>query len=249
MLRQFEYILEYLTSPDKKNERVGEMEMLNSSDYATIMSWNLGPVQSVNKCIHQLIEQQVCEQPETAVAIHSWDAKLTYEQLDAQSTRLARYLMQYNVESTLIPLLFEKSAFTIVAMLAVLKLGSAFTPLDPAAPISRLEGLLKDTQATLVLCSSKFKKLCSTITSRYIIVDAQMIDNCPEVPGFPTRWDELPSCESKKPAYVIYTSGTTGKPKVKFSPLLLNVSLLMFCRELLFLMLLSVQEQLRMGQP
>lgn len=116
-------MLEYLNSSARQHEKLSQIETLNPDDHATILAWNLEPVQSVDRCIHQLIEQQVCEQPSSAIAVDSWDAKFTYEKLDELSTRLALKLITYQVESTVVPLVFEKSAWTIVAMLAVLKSG------------------------------------------------------------------------------------------------------------------------------
>jgi len=213
MLHQFEFILECLNSPDTMNTKISDINMLNSQDHATIMGWNSETVKPVNKCIHQLIEQQVCEQPESAIAVDSWDAKFTYRELDEFSTRLAQHLMEQNVESTLIPLIFEKSAWTIVAMLAVLKAGAAFVPLDPTAPTSRLSGIFADTKATIVLCSAKYLKLCDTFDATPIKVDRADISQLAPAARFAKRWDELPSCDSKRPAYCIFTSGTTGKPK------------------------------------
>jgi hypothetical protein len=208
MLSQFDYIIKYLNSPDTKDEKLSEMKMLNPFDQETIWNWNHEPVNAVNKCIHNLIEQQVCNK----IAVHSWDATLTYRELEEASTRLAQRIITQNIQQTpipLVPLVFEKSAFTIVAMYALLKCGMAFVPLDPTAPSARLRQLIGDTKAELVLCSSKYEKLCSNLISKRIVVDAQLISATGPIVQI-----ELPPFDSTRPAYIIFTSGTTGKPKV-----------------------------------
>lgn len=215
VLRQFEFILQTFVSPDKGSQKLCDANLLNPSDNALITSWNLAQVNETEVCIHQLFEKKVRELPESTIAIDSWDAKLTYRELDNLSTRLAQVLMGRGVESSLVPLVFEKSAWTIVAMLGVLKCNAAFVPLDPTAPIARLKDLVADTNATLVLCSSKYGELCRTIVPQHLIVDAKSNMNSYGVDGLATEHNDLPSCDSKSPAYVIFTSGTTGNPKVR----------------------------------
>jgi len=205
MLRQLEFVLELLNSSQNMDRKLSDLTMLNPVDRATIFTWNHEPLHPVNKCIHQLIEQQVCEQPESAVAVHSFDGKVTYRQLDRLSTRLAHYLLKLDMESRLIPLCFEKSGWTIVAMLGVLKSGFAFVPLDPKAPISRLRDLVADTKASLVLCSTENEKLCSKFAPASFTIDQLNIDNLPDMSQSSNGWDTLPKCDSQKAAYVIFT--------------------------------------------
>jgi len=205
ILRQLDFVLELLNCPQNLGQKLSDLNMLNPVDSSAIFAWNHEPLKATNKCVHQLIEQQVCEQPESAIAIHSFDARFTYRQLDELSTRLAHYLLKLNLRSTLIPLFFEKSAWTIIAMLGVLKSGSAFVPLDPKAPITRLRDLIVDTKAVIVLCSTNYEKLCSSFAPASFVVNQTNIDGLPNVPQFPKCWDNLPDCDSQKPAYVIFT--------------------------------------------
>ena len=210
MLHQFEFFIQRLNSTDTNIERVGEMILLNPNDQQTLQNWNSGPLKVVNKCIHRLIEKQTLEQPESTIAVDSWDAILTYRKLHELSNRFAQHLLAQGLTGALVPLCFEKSAWTIVAMLSVLKSGSAFVPLDPAAPVARLRDIVVDTDATIILCSPRYRKLCESIANHAISVDCQTIYK------FPIRQGVLPSCDSHSPAYVIFTSGTTGKPKYVF---------------------------------
>lgn len=207
ILAQFDFFLQCLNSADSRNDRVSEIQLLNNKDQAMILSWNDEPVKTVNNCIHNLIEKQAMEQPESTLAVDSWDGTFTYRELDQLSTKLGQHLVARGVRGSLIPLCFEKSAWTIVAMLAVLKAGGAFVPLDPTAPIARLRDIIGDTEAHTMLCSPKNYNLCSTLVPQAITVD------CTAIEQLPSTGIGLPLVDYNTPAYLIFTSGSTGKPK------------------------------------
>ncbi|KAK5637363.1 hypothetical protein RRF57_013075 [Xylaria bambusicola] len=104
--------------------------LLGKEEAATI--WNMnGPVPaSIQECIHALFEARAAENPD-APAVDAWDGRLTYSELEQLSARLACDLSRSGVgPEIVVPLLFEKSMWTLVAMLGVLKAGGAFVPLD-----------------------------------------------------------------------------------------------------------------------
>jgi amino acid adenylation domain-containing protein/non-ribosomal peptide synthase protein (TIGR01720 family) len=207
MLAQFDFILQYLNSAERMNDKLGEIKVLNEKDQAMILNWNGEPIKAVNECVHHLIEKQVMEQPESTVAVDSWDETFTYSELDQLSTRLGQHLVACGIKGSLVPLCFEKSAWTIVAMLAVLKAGGAFVPLDPAAPVARLRDIIGDTEARFMLCSPKYYDLCSTLVSQAVSVERKIIGELSSTGA------ELPAGDCNAPAYLIFTSGSTGKPK------------------------------------
>lgn len=207
MLRQFEFILSVFNRPETLNIKLGNIKLLNQEDEQAIMSWNSEPLRSVDECVHDIIARQVQQQSKLTLAVDSWDAKLNYWELDRLSTQLGHYLLDQKLAGTLIPLCFDKSAYTICAMLAVLKCGAAFVPLDPSAPIARLRDIVADTDAKMILCSPRHQALCASIAPRAMAVDLEMIEKLPDAEG------SFPVVESKSVAYVIYTSGSTGKPK------------------------------------
>ncbi|OCL14025.1 nonribosomal peptide synthase [Glonium stellatum] len=207
MLYQLETVLNRLISKDGMHEKLGYMDVLSTQDQATIYHWNRDPIVFVDKCIHQVFREQVSLQP-NLVAVCSWDISFTYAELDQLSTSLAHHLIDLDVASQeLIPLCFEKSAFTIVAMLAVLKTGSAFVPLDPAHPVGRLQEIVSDMKAETILCSPRYQVLCESVAAQTFTVDLDTLKQLPSCYG------ALPSCASSAAAYAIFTSGTTGKPK------------------------------------
>lgn len=133
---QLDFILQGLNSPEMMNKKLGEMKLLNVEDESAIQEWNSSPVQVVDNCIHYIIQQMALEQPESA-AVESWDATFTYSELISLSSKLAVLIRKKNVRGPFIPLCFEKSAWTIVAMLAVLMSGCTIVPLDPSASTLR----------------------------------------------------------------------------------------------------------------
>jgi len=208
MLYQLETMLERLTTKERHDEKLGDMETLSVQDKETILEWNSKPLDVVNRCIHHIIEEQVLLQPETTEAICSWDATFTYRELDRLASSLAHHLVQLGVgPEVMVPFCFEKSAWTIVAILAILKAGGAFVPLDPAHPVARLQGIVSDLKARVMLCSPQYQRLCETIVAQAVVVDRRTIEQ------LPIRRNVLPSPASNNAAYVIFTSGTTGKPK------------------------------------
>jgi amino acid adenylation domain-containing protein/non-ribosomal peptide synthase protein (TIGR01720 family) len=207
LLAQFEIFTLVLSLPDRMHETLGNIQILNAEDHALISVWNAGEVSAVDRCVHQMIEDHANNLPEATMAVDSWDTSLTYAELDNISTKLAQYLLSKKISGKYIPLCFEKSGWTIVAMLAVLKSGSAFVPLDPAAPPSRLNDVISDIDATIILCSPRFRSLCTSLAPEVIPVDESMVGLLPGSTA------SMPEVDSNCPAYVIFTSGTTGRPK------------------------------------
>lgn len=95
-------------------------------------------------------------------------------------------------------------------MLAVLKAGGAFVPLDASHPVERLAGLCDTLGATIMLCSSRLVGALSAVSHTVIAGDDISLDDCVSDSAVPTEVD----VSSNNAAYVIFTSGSTGKPKV-----------------------------------
>ncbi|KAH8757073.1 hypothetical protein BGZ57DRAFT_802778, partial [Hyaloscypha finlandica] len=159
-------------------------------------------------CIHQVFAQRVRERPDSE-AVCGWDQQFSYSELDTLSSRLAFRLVSLNVGSeVLVPLCFEKSAWTIVAMMAVLKAGGAFVPLDPSYPVKRLEQIIRQAGANLILTSPQYTDLCRPLTRTLLPVCSSTFDE------LPAPSDAAPfSSQPRSAAYVIFTSGSTGRPK------------------------------------
>ena len=161
-----------------------------------------------NKTISQLFEEQVVKRPQ-AIALIYKDQKMTYWELNKRANQLAHYLLQYGVQdNTLIGICFERSFNMIVALLAILKAGSAYLPLDRSYPQERLEFMLKDARVSLVISENSAMGDLSFIDIITINLDRDWEDITKQ-----SEANVLSTSNIDDLAYVIYTSGSTGKPK------------------------------------
>ena len=110
---------------------------------------------------------------------------------------------------SLVPLLFEKSLWTIVSMMAVIRAGGAFVPLDPFHPTERLKSIIKEIGADLLLCSEKWVDVFADIFKKMIVIGPSSLS----LPQISSNHLALPQVHSKNSMYVIFTSGSTEKPK------------------------------------
>ncbi|KAJ6029752.1 amino acid adenylation domain-containing protein [Penicillium canescens] len=152
-----------------------------------------------------------CKETPNAEAICAWDGTMTYAALDQESTKTMEYLRHHGVEpETIVPLLFEKTKWTAVAVLGVLKAGAAFVLLDASHPIERLKSICCDIGTCIILTSDFCKELGSNLADMTMSVPSDVERNLPYSDG------EMGPCTLVQPrnaAYVAYTSGSTGKPK------------------------------------
>jgi amino acid adenylation domain-containing protein len=155
--------------------------------------------------------EEVAQQHPDAVAVIQGDVQLTYERLNRRANRLAGRLRHAGVKpETMIACYFERSIELIVAFLAVLKAGGAYVPLDPAYPRARLDFILQDMRAPLILTR---KSLASSVLPQEAI-QVLLADEEPET--LHASEDEQNPRQTAGPtslAYVMYTSGSTGRPK------------------------------------
>lgn len=209
LLQQFDYFIKCFSSADYMSRTLDKIELVSPADKQTISSWNKDSIPTIHRCIHKVIAEDATAIYPSAVAIDAWDVgEMTYRELDERSTRLASRLISLGVEpNSFVPLCFDKSGWTIVAILAVLKTGAAFVPLDFEAPVLRLRELVGDVGAEWILHAPKYEKLCQSLGCNILAIDRSATDNRGE------QLNPLPSVSSDAVAYALYTSGSTGKPK------------------------------------
>jgi amino acid adenylation domain-containing protein/non-ribosomal peptide synthase protein (TIGR01720 family) len=195
------------------DKALSELETFSEVDKKQVEAWNSRQPQSLNGCVHAVFETQVLAQPD-AQAICAWDGDFTYRKLDELSTRLAYHLMGLGVgPEVIVPLCFKKSAWTIIAMLAVLKAGGACVSLDDLHPLSRLEAIISDVDATLILASPATEALSVLLAKDVLIVDQFLMDNLPIAGSAADTAAVGNHVQPSNSAFVIYTSGSTGTPK------------------------------------
>lgn len=160
------------------------------------------------QCIHQLFEAQVERSP-TAVALQHGVEQLTYAELNEHANRLAHFLRAEGIGAeAIVGICMERTPDLVVALLAVLKAGAAYVPLDPAYPRERLTFMLQDARAALVLAHGRWRELLEGSGVRVCYVDGERA----RFAAMPVH-NLTPPESSRRLAYVIYTSGSTGQPK------------------------------------
>jgi len=157
-------------------------------------------------CIHTLVEKQVASTP-NAIAAQYLGKSITYSQLDIEAKNVAKELVFQGVKSgDKVGLCTSRSHKLLVAILAILKTGAAYVPIDPNHPEARVNAMLDDADIALVLTESdlEYKLLSNKINT--VLLD--------KIQSNEERETELPANVSDSScAYVIFTSGTTGRPK------------------------------------
>lgn len=209
LLDHFGFLINMLNGEDILTRALGTLSFLSPADEAVISSWNTRPVNVLDRCIHDSVFQSQSILRPTSIAIDSWDTgELSYREFEERATRLAARLISIGVKPhTYIPICFEKSGWTIVAMFAILKCGAAFVPLDFEAPLLRLREIVGDVKAELILCGPRQEEMCKSIPCKTLVVDRELTEH----QSGSSR--NLPVVRSDATAYVLYTSGSTGKPK------------------------------------
>jgi amino acid adenylation domain-containing protein len=157
-------------------------------------------------CTHRLFEAQVQKAP-NAVAVKFQAQRLTYQELNSRANQLARYLVSLGVGAeVLVAVCLERSLDLVIALLAVMKSGAAYLPLDPSHPAERRKAILQDSGARmLITCRAVSQDLhaigaCTVVLFKDVNTSSQSAANLPSM----IRPNDL--------AYVIYTSGSTGRP-------------------------------------
>ena len=188
--------------------RLLSIDLLDEAEHADLHEWGnrailTQPAAPVS--IPALFAAQVARAPE-AIAVTFEGRSTTYSELDAATNRLAHLLTEHGAApGVCIALLFPRSAEAIVAILAVLKTGAAYLPIDPMHPRARIEFMLADATPIAVMTTTELR-------SRLDGCDLTVIDiTNPAVDAQPSTALRSPSPEDI--AHIIYTSGTTGVPK------------------------------------
>ena len=204
MLSHLRGLLEHVTV--ESSTRMSEMPLLSPQDHSRIVeAWNATETPYPDKCVHELVEDQVNRTPE-AVALQFGDRHLSYRELNCRANRIARYLRRRGVKpGDLISIAMERSPEMAAAWLAVLKAGAAYLPLDLTYPRERLSFMMRDS-------GTRFLLVQGDVATHVEGVEAVVDLDSPDIPH--EQDDNLPvsACPDSL-AYVMYTSGSTGVPK------------------------------------
>jgi amino acid adenylation domain-containing protein/non-ribosomal peptide synthase protein (TIGR01720 family) len=207
MAEHLQVLLEGLVAAP--SARLSELPLLSPEERQQVLeAWNQATRDLPQPALaHRLFEAQVRRAPH-AIALRSGDETLSYGALNARANQLARHLRRLGVGPEIfVALCLERSPELVVAMLATLKTGAAFLPLDPSAPSERLDFIASDANAPVLLTHSSLEHLLDR--RGYVLrLDADWA-RVEREPG-----DDLDTePDPDHLAYVIYTSGSTGRPK------------------------------------
>ncbi len=189
---------------------IGQLPLLTPAESRIILQeWNeTGQDFPLEQTLPVLFQAQVQRTPH-AVAVSDEERQITYVELDQRANQLAHYLMDLGVgPETLVGVCLPRSIDLVVSLLAILKAGGAYVPLDPSYPSDRLQYMLADSQAPLLLTHSNLIPRLSSLNCKIIALNnetEQLAQQSPEPIPLRSTPENL--------AYVIYTSGSTGKPK------------------------------------
>ncbi|HEX8318640.1 amino acid adenylation domain-containing protein, partial [Longimicrobium sp.] len=195
-------------APERPLESI---EVLSQVERRQVLEvWNRTEAEyPAESCIHELFEAQVAGTPDVeAVAFEG--ERLTYAELNTRANRLAHHLRSVGVgPDARVAVCVERSAEMVVALLAVMKAGGSYVPLDPAQPAERLEYMLADSAPTSVLTQKQFRDRFEHTGVPVLEIDAGR----PEWADQPAADPAMEGLTPAHLAYVIYTSGSTGRPK------------------------------------
>ncbi|WP_420127104.1 non-ribosomal peptide synthase/polyketide synthase [Longimicrobium sp.] len=208
MLGHLERVLEQAAA--RPEARLSELDLLSADERGLVVEeWNrTGAGVPADRCIHQLFEAQAARTPE-AVAVVFEDASLTYAQLNARANQLAHHLRGRGVGPEVrVGVLMERSLEMMVSLLAILKAGGGYVPLDPGLPAERLAYMLEDSGVAVLLTQERLRGILPA--SEVPVLD---VDGAWDSVAGESAENLAPAVTPSNVAYVIYTSGSTGRPK------------------------------------
>ena len=155
----------------------------------------------------QLVAQTVKSKPQKTAVVYKHTG-LSYHQLNTISNQLAAFLLEKGItKGSIVGIMIDRSVEMLVSMLAVMKAGAAYVPVDPEYPGKRIEYILQDCEARLLISNAKYKSDIDSNIERLIIEEIW-----PEIDSYTEHEPDL-EIHGNDLAYLIYTSGSTGLPK------------------------------------
>ncbi|MGG4194721.1 amino acid adenylation domain-containing protein, partial [Paenibacillus jamilae] len=188
---------------------VGRLDILPPVEKKNILhTYSLGQriEQRLDRSMHEMFETHAANTPDQIAVVEPGGLSLTYGQLNEQANRLARTLRRLGIGSgEPVAILGERSPLIVTAVLAVLKAGGAFVPLDNSLPAERLAYMVRDCDAKVLLTADDDMM---TVPDGCRVLDLRLASSYAD-----DSTNLLHGCPPERLAYVIYTSGTTGRPK------------------------------------
>ncbi len=211
----FELLLRQIV--DNPDQAVAAYPLVTGAQAQQLAGWNDTRVPAPQLGgVHQLFEQQAAQNPAKTALVFE-DIRLSYQTLNTRANQLAHYLSGQGVDAeTIVGLCVQRSPEMVIAMLAVMKAGAAYLPIDPDLPNERIDYMLADAGVKVLLTQQSLSDRLAPAgqasdTNPYTLLEVS--GAAPDAAGE----DNIPPAKAgvsdQSLAYVIYTSGSTGKPK------------------------------------
>jgi non-ribosomal peptide synthetase component F len=205
MIASFQSLLGHIL--ENPNARLGELNLLSKDEtHQLLTEFNATQTQyPEDKTILDLFAQQVNKSPNSTSVVYE-NQSLSFQELDEKSNQLANYLIELGVKpDSLVAICMERSLEMMVGILGILKANAAYVPIDPDYPQQRINYMLDDCKASIILSHSEVK---ISLPNKVVMLD--------------TDWERINQQAKTKPAtapkpnhlaYVIYTSALQVNPK------------------------------------
>jgi amino acid adenylation domain-containing protein len=204
--RHFFRTLDELTR--RPDARLDDLDLLDEAEREQVLvEWNRTEKAFPREVpLARLVEEQVARTPD-AVAVVFGDESLTFAELNARANQLARRLVEAGAgPDRVVGLYVERSVNMVVALLAIVKSGAAYLPLDPLLPEERINTMLEDSGTTLVVTETDLEEMLPSGLGTVVLLDSNDWKSG-------SRENLVVAVEPDHLAYLLYTSGSTGKPK------------------------------------
>ncbi|MEV7116797.1 amino acid adenylation domain-containing protein, partial [Streptomyces anulatus] len=197
--------------------RLSSVDVLDAVERRRVLvEWNDTAVEADESTLPELFEAQVARAPD-AVAVVSDAGEVSYAELDARANRLARLLVGLGVgPESVVGVVMDRGVDLVVALLAVVKAGGAYLPIDPEYPLERVVFMLGDAAPAVVVTSEEAAEVlpASVLVPLVVLDDPRTVRELARREGSALSDEERSGYLSPShAAYVIYTSGSTGRPK------------------------------------
>ncbi|MFC0430630.1 non-ribosomal peptide synthetase [Kutzneria buriramensis] len=211
-IRWTRWLTALLADPDRP---IGAHDVLLPAERDELLAWNDTDAEIPAATMPAMFEAQVRRDP-AAIALACDDVELSYEELNSRANRLARVLIGHGVgPESIVAVLLPRAPELLITLLAVLKTGGTYLPLDPDYPAERLGHILGDAGSVLTVTTTATSVVLPALPGARLVLDDP--DTIARVAGQAATdigdGDRVHALSVHHPAYVIYTSGSTGVPK------------------------------------
>lgn len=194
--------------------RIADIEILGASERHRILhDWGRGETGPISASVSELFERQVIERPDVDAVVQQ-NIRLTYGELNLWANRLAHSLIGMGMgPERIVAVALPRGVELLVSLLAVLKAGACYLPLDPNYPAQRLASMVEDAQPALMLGTPIPSRNLPPGMRTLSASEVQAASHAITCADNPTDVDRTCPLQPEHPAYLIYTSGSTGRPK------------------------------------